>query len=123
MWIIIIVIVVVIAGCAAAYIFDPRILVTVTPKGGDNYLLEFENGQTPVCKLIHKTIHKKKEYFIFVPLESLSCIPEEDVLTLRCIKDRGNMKKCVLDIDYELYLKVKKTLGNRYTFKEEAEEP
>ena len=115
MWILIALIVIVVISIAV-YIFDPRIFVTVTSKGEDNYLLEFENGEEPVCKLIHKTIHNGKEYLVFVPLESLSNIPDEDIITLRFVKQKGASKKYIFDADYELCLKIKNTLANRYNF-------
>lgn len=98
MWIIIIVVAV-----AAFLIFKyyDRDIITATPIDGNKYDVLFENGKNPTCKLIDKLRYNNYDYYVFIPLESLTlrAIPIEDVIILRLFRRKENCLKLVFPDD------------------------
>ena len=119
MWIIILIIVIVI-GVMLFVKFDKDFITAVPRKDGD-YAMSFENGKKPVCRLIDKRTINNSEYYVFVPVESLSAIPDDDIIILKAVKKDDN--KIVLnfaekDVDEIIYRDIKTKYATKYNFVE-----
>ena len=86
MWVIIIIVVL---GVFLFKIFD-RDFIRATQQNDGNYLVEFESGKSPLCKLIDIFEYNEKDYYVFIPISSLRAIPSEDILVLKCIRKTEN---------------------------------
>ena len=88
MWLVIVLII--IAAIIILLKFFNREIITAIPQSTEKYILEFESGKTPLCKLIDTYEYKNKNYYIFIPIESLNFIPLEDIIILKHISKNDN---------------------------------
>ncbi len=72
-----------------------RDFILAIPQNKNNYILKFENGKEPLCKLMNEYEYGTDTYCVFVPIESLKAIPSEDIIILKCIKKSPEKLTCV----------------------------
>lgn len=116
MWIAI-VIVIVIAIILFKY-FD-RDFIKVTQKSATQFFLEFENGKQADCVIIEKTEIEGNTYCVFIPIDSMNSIPDEDIIILRVMRHSEKNMTCVFasgEIDEQILQSVKKKYATKYRF-------
>ncbi|MBE6757770.1 MAG: DUF1292 domain-containing protein [Ruminococcaceae bacterium] len=116
MWIIILCVIV--AGAILFKVFD-RDFISARQLKGKTYHLSFENGKEADCELIAEYDYNEKDYFVFVPLASMKCIPDEDIIILRQVRKTAEKSVFVFadkETDEKIYRQVKKQLGGKYNF-------
>lgn len=111
MWIIIIAIVVIV-GIFIFKHFD-RDFIKAVHFAEREYYLYFENGKQPKCELVDIIKYNEKDYYIFIPVESLKNVPLEDVIVLELYKKKDSENIFVF-ADKEADKIVMETLINRY---------
>lgn len=116
MWIVIIVLVVI--GIIAFRIFDRDFIIAVKMNNG-NYRVKFENGKEPVCTLVDVFDVDDNIYYVFIPIESLKRVPDEDIIVLKCLRKTDEKITLVFPEDGPcelIYHTVKKEYANKYNF-------
>ncbi len=116
MWIAIVVLIVI--GIIVFKIFDRDFIIAVKQSNG-NYHVKFENGKEPICTLVDIFTVDDKLYYVFIPLESLKRIPDEDIIVLKCIRKTDDKITFVFPEDGPcelIYQTVKKEYANKYNF-------
>lgn len=113
-----VVIVIAIIGIILFKIFN-RDFVLAIPQNGKSFLVKFESGKTSVCQLIDVFSYNNKDYYVFIPEESLKAIPSEDIIVLKCLKKSDNKIILVFpeqDADEYVLKKFLNKYGNTYNF-------
>ena len=112
MWIIIIAIIVIIGFFIFKH-FD-RDFIKAVYFTEREYFLHFENGKKPRCELVDTIKYNEKDYYIFIPVESLKNVPLEDVIVLELYKKKSDELIFVF-ADKESDKIIMKALINRYS--------
>lgn len=115
MLIVIIIVAVIIVGFFVFKHFD-RDFIKVHHFAEKQYYVCFENGKKPRCELIDVIKYEEKEYYVFIPLESLNNVPVEDVIILELYKKKTDENIFVFP-DKSADEAVMSTVINRYTNK------
>ncbi len=113
MWIIIVLLVL---GFILFKIFDRDFILAQEQKSG-NYLVKFESGLSPMCELVDVFNINDKKYYVFIPVESLRAIPDEDIIVLKCIRKKSDGNLAFVFADGEPCEQIFKTIKTKYSHK------